>query len=55
MDGTQVAVDPRIHLLGYGPTAHTVGANRAGRTAVRDVLQLLDRGRVGSAPVGVAA
>ena len=55
MDGTQVARDPRIHLLGYGPTAHTIGANRAGRTVVRDVLQLLDRGRAGSAPASVAA
>src|SRR5690606_33107856 len=43
MDGTAVAGDPRIHLLGYGPTAHTVGANRAGRTAVRDLRRLLAR------------
>ena len=37
MDGTQVAEDPRIHLLGYGPSASTIGANRAGRRAVRDL------------------
>lgn len=43
MDGTMVARDPRIHLLGYGPSASTIGANRAGRTAVRDVRRLLDR------------
>jgi cation diffusion facilitator CzcD-associated flavoprotein CzcO len=34
MDGTAVAADPRIHLVGYGPSASTVGANRAGRAAV---------------------
>lgn len=41
MDGTQVAHDPRIHLLGYGPSASTIGANRAGRTAVRDLRRHL--------------
>lgn len=34
MRGTQVAADPRIHLIGYGPSQSTVGANRAGREAV---------------------
>lgn len=34
MDGTAVAEDPRIHLLGYGPSSSTIGANRAGRAAV---------------------
>ncbi|WP_236652316.1 FAD-dependent oxidoreductase [Streptacidiphilus neutrinimicus] len=33
MDGTQAARDPRIHLVGYGPSASTIGANRAGRAA----------------------
>jgi cation diffusion facilitator CzcD-associated flavoprotein CzcO len=33
LDGTQVADDPRIHLVGYGPSASTIGANRAGRAA----------------------
>lgn len=41
MGGTQVADDPRIHLLGYGPSASTIGANRAGRTAVRDLRRWL--------------
>jgi len=41
MRGTMVARDPRIHLLGYGPSASTVGANRAGRAAVREVRRLL--------------
>ncbi|MBO2446607.1 NAD(P)/FAD-dependent oxidoreductase [Actinomadura barringtoniae] len=43
MDGTRVAADPRIHLLGYGPSASTIGANRAGRVAVREVRALLGR------------
>lgn len=41
IDGTRAAVDPRIHLVGYGPSASTVGANRAGRAAVRDIVRLL--------------
>lgn len=35
MDGTQVVKDPRIQLVGYGPSASTVGANRAGREAAK--------------------
>ncbi|WP_418155323.1 NAD(P)-binding domain-containing protein [Actinoalloteichus caeruleus] len=41
MDGTRVVADPRVHLVGYGPSASTVGANRAGRDAVRDIRRLL--------------
>jgi cation diffusion facilitator CzcD-associated flavoprotein CzcO len=41
MDGTQAAVDPRVHLVGYGPSASTVGANRAGRAAVNGIVRLL--------------
>jgi thioredoxin reductase len=41
MDGTQVVADPRIQLVGYGPSASTIGANRAGRDAVRHVRRLL--------------
>ena len=41
MDGTRVRSDPRIHLVGYGPSASTIGANRAGRAAAREVLALL--------------
>lgn len=43
MDGTRVVRDERVHLVGYGPSASTIGANRAGRAAVRDVLRLLER------------
>lgn len=32
--GTQVADEPRVHLVGFGPSQSTVGANRAGRDAV---------------------
>ncbi len=39
---TQVAADPRIHLVGYGPSASTIGANRAGRAAVSELLEYLD-------------
>lgn len=41
MDGTRVVAAPRIHLVGYGPSASTVGANRAGRAAVRELRELL--------------
>ncbi len=41
MDGTRVAADPRVHLVGYGPSASTIGANRAGRAAVREIRELL--------------
>lgn len=41
VEETRVVADPRIHLVGYGPSASTVGANRAGRTAVRDIRRLL--------------
>ncbi len=41
MDGTRVVAEPRLHLVGYGPSASTVGANRAGRQAVREIRELL--------------
>ncbi|GAA6527229.1 NAD(P)-binding domain-containing protein [Intrasporangium sp. DVR] len=34
MEGTRVAAEPRVHLVGYGPSSSTIGANRAGRAAV---------------------
>jgi cation diffusion facilitator CzcD-associated flavoprotein CzcO len=43
MDGTRVVPDPRVHLVGYGPSASTVGATRAGRAAAREVRDLLAR------------
>lgn len=41
MAGTRVVAEPRLHLVGYGPSASTVGANRAGRAAVRELRTLL--------------
>lgn len=38
---TQVGKDPRIHLVGYGPSSSTIGANRAGRAAARELLDHL--------------
>jgi cation diffusion facilitator CzcD-associated flavoprotein CzcO len=43
VEGTRAVADPRVHLVGYGPSASTVGANRAGRAAVRDIRRLLAR------------
>jgi NAD(P)H-nitrite reductase large subunit len=44
VDGTRVVADPRIHLVGYGPSASTIGANRAGRSAVRELTRYLNQG-----------
>ena len=38
---TQVAKDPRIHLVGYGPSASTIGANRAGGAAAQELMKTL--------------
>jgi thioredoxin reductase len=40
---TQVAKDPRVHLVGYGPSASTIGANRAGAAAARELMTFLGR------------
>ncbi|MFB0838784.1 MULTISPECIES: FAD-dependent oxidoreductase [unclassified Arthrobacter] len=40
MEGTQVAAEPRVHLVGYGPSSSTIGANRAGRAAVAAIMGL---------------
>ena len=39
--GTQVADEPRVHLIGFGPSQSTVGANRAGRDAVASLSRYL--------------
>ncbi|MGP3966294.1 NAD(P)-binding domain-containing protein [Streptomyces sp. 6N223] len=44
LTGTRATRDPRIHLVGYGPSASTIGANRAGRSAVAEIRRLLDAG-----------
>src|SRR4051812_3900475 len=41
VEGTRAAREPRLHLVGYGPSASTIGANRAGRAAAREIRALL--------------
>ncbi|MDY0892131.1 NAD(P)-binding domain-containing protein [Frigoribacterium sp. CFBP9030] len=41
LDGTAARLDPRVHLIGYGPSQSTIGANRAGRAAVTAVARRL--------------
>lgn len=41
MDGTRTLRDARVHLVGYGPSASTIGANRAGRAAAVGIGRLL--------------
>lgn len=43
LDGTTAVADRRVQLVGYGPSASTIGANRAGRVAARRVAAWLDR------------
>ncbi|GAA4218714.1 NAD(P)-binding domain-containing protein [Actinocatenispora rupis] len=38
---TRVVAEPRLFLVGYGPSASTIGANRAGRLAARGVRDLV--------------
>lgn len=39
--GTAAVEDPRVQLVGYGPSASTIGANRAGRSAAKGVQRAL--------------
>jgi cation diffusion facilitator CzcD-associated flavoprotein CzcO len=43
LDGTTAVADPRVQLVGYGPSASTIGANRAGRVAARGVARWLEQ------------
>ena len=38
---TQVAKDPRVHLVGYGPSASTIDANRAAAAAAEELMAFL--------------
>ncbi len=38
---TEVVKEPRVHLVGYGPSASTIGANRAGSAAANELLATL--------------
>lgn len=44
MAGTAVAGEPTIHLIGYGPTASTIGARWGARKAVRELKGVLGIG-----------
>jgi cation diffusion facilitator CzcD-associated flavoprotein CzcO len=43
LDGTRAVRDPRVHLIGYGPSASTIGGNRAGLAAARSIRDALRR------------
>lgn len=48
--GTQLLGNERVHLIGFGPSQSTVGANRAGRDAVRAISKLVrERSEAGAA------
>jgi hypothetical protein len=38
---TQAAKVPRVHLVGYGSSASTIGANRAGAAAAKELMAFL--------------
>lgn len=42
--------EPRLFLIGYGPSQSTVGANRAGRDAVRAIVASMTPEHVATAP-----
>ncbi|MFE1645294.1 NAD(P)-binding domain-containing protein [Microbacterium sp. P01] len=44
-DASRATDEPRLFLVGYGPSASTVGANRAGRAAVAQIIADLDERR----------
>lgn len=46
-DGVRVLRDPRVLLVGYGASASTLGATRAGRAAAREAVRLLRAGAAG--------
>ncbi|MCX4678830.1 NAD(P)/FAD-dependent oxidoreductase [Streptomyces sp. NBC_01433] len=54
-EDTRAVRDGRVHLVGYGPSASTIGANRAGRAAVRSVRRLLDSAGRQETPASVPA
>ncbi|MEU3061728.1 FAD-dependent oxidoreductase [Streptomyces subrutilus] len=55
VEGTRAVRDERVHLVGYGPSASTIGANRAGGAAVREIRRLLTREPTAPAPVAAVA
>jgi hypothetical protein len=51
LNGTTAVADPRVQMVGYGPSASTIGANRAGRTAARGVTDWLRRAAPADPPL----
>jgi cation diffusion facilitator CzcD-associated flavoprotein CzcO len=49
--GTRVDGEPRVHLVGFGPSQSTVGANRAGREAVNALVRFLGPNAAPERPV----
>ena len=45
---TTTAVDPRVQLVGYGPSASTIGGNRAGRAAATAVRRWVRAAKEGA-------
>lgn len=54
VSGTRVAAEPRVHLIGFGPSQSTIGANRAGRAAAREVSSHVDGTALGDMSAGNA-
>ncbi|MEU0556133.1 FAD-dependent oxidoreductase [Dactylosporangium sp. NPDC006015] len=52
MTGTATTREPLVHLIGYGPSASTVGANRAGRAAALSLAAVLPPHRFAAGPGG---
>jgi cation diffusion facilitator CzcD-associated flavoprotein CzcO len=46
---TTSTADPRVHFVGYGPSASTIGATRAGRSAARAAIEQLAATRAAQA------
>ncbi|MDN6246629.1 MAG: pyridine nucleotide-disulfide oxidoreductase, partial [Corynebacterium casei] len=44
--GTGGIGKPNLHLIGYGPSQSTVGANRAGRDAVLSIVRSMKASKV---------
>jgi cation diffusion facilitator CzcD-associated flavoprotein CzcO len=53
--GTTAVADPRVQLVGYGPSASTIGANRAGRTAATGVRRYLQKAGHADSPTQEAS
>lgn len=53
MDGVKVTKEPRLLLVGYGASASTLGATRAGRAAALAAIRLLKEPATGSESASV--